>query len=176
MIITSHIAVTELVARAFGLSGTDYLLAHFFGWGIDIDHLVTQFRHFVQEVKEAYQRWKRRKWLEKWLPYRLVIFLDRFNKKRSAITEPRSFIQEPMGVVLIFMLSAIINNFVPVVFLFIHFLMDAVMKFNKYPLAPLTKRLRFKGPVPDNTVLEYFFSSLLLIVCIVWRLLSGFNT
>lgn len=174
MLIPSHIAATEILARGLNLSGTNYFLAHLFGWGIDIDHVVTQFRYFVEELKISYKRWKKRHILEKFLPHRLVIFLDRFNKKRSELAEPRSWIQEPMGIFLILILSVIINNYIPVVFLFIHFLMDAVMRFNKYPLSPFTKRLKFQGWLPNTTYAEYLISGVMLIGLIVWRLMTGF--
>jgi len=174
MLIPSHIAATEILCRLLKIKGTDYFLAHLFGWGIDIDHIVTQFKYFVEELKRSYRRWKRRRSLEKFLPHRLVIFLDKFNKKRSAVAEPRSWIQEPMGIVLILLLSIIINNYVPVLFLFVHFLMDAVMRFNKYPLAPFTKKLRFKGWLPNTTYAEYIISSFVLFALIIWRLVTGF--
>ena len=174
MLIPSHIAVTEILARNLNLNGKNYLLAHFFGWGIDIDHVVTQFRHFVEELKLSYKRWRRRQWLEKFLPHKVIIFLDRFNKQRSAIAEPRSWIQEPMGIFLILVLSIIIHNYIPVLFLFIHFLMDAVMRFNKYPLAPFTRKLKFRGWIPNTTYIEYLISGLALIGLIFWRLMTGF--
>ncbi|MDZ7798526.1 MAG: hypothetical protein U5L76_02815 [Patescibacteria group bacterium] len=172
MLITSHIAVTEILCRILKLSGSDYLLAHLFGWGIDIDHIVTQLKYFIEDIKLSYHHWKKRHWLEKFLPHRLVIFLDKFNKKRSAISEPRSWIQEPTGILLILGLSLIINNYIPVLFLFIHFLMDAVMRFNKYPLAPFTKKLKFKGWLPNTSYTEYMISSLILAFLIIWRLIG----
>ncbi|MFH1367435.1 MAG: hypothetical protein ABIH38_05670 [Patescibacteria group bacterium] len=174
MLIPSHIAVTEIIARALNLGGTNYLLAHLFGWGIDIDHIVTQFRHFIVELKLSYKRWKRRQWLEKFLPHRILIFLDRFNKQRSAVTEPRSWIQEPMGIILILVLSILIRNYIPVLFLFIHFLMDSIMSFTKYPFSPITKRLKYKGWIPTNTYIEYILSSFVLIILIIWRLMTRF--
>lgn len=174
MMAPSHIAATEILARALNLSGTNYLLAHFFGWGIDIDHIVTQFRFFIEEIRISYKSWKRRHWLKKYLPHRLVLFLDRFNKKRSELAEPRSWIQEPMGIILILVLSVIIRNYIPVLFLFVHFLMDSLMRFNKYPFSPITKRLKFKGWIPTNTSTEYIISGFILIILIVWRLVTGF--
>lgn len=174
MLIPSHIVVTELVARSLHLSGTNYLLAHFFGWGIDIDHIFTQFRYFWEDIKIGIRRSKRRQLLAKFLPHKWLYFLDRFNKKRSKITEPRSWFQEPMGILLILVLSVIIRNYIPVLFVFIHLLMDYVMRFTKYPFSPITKRIKFKGWIPTNTYAEYIISGFAMAILIVWRLVTGF--
>jgi len=174
MLIPSHIAVTEILCRVLNLSGTNYLLAHLFGWGVDIDHIFTQFRHFVQEIKEGIKKSKRRQILEKFFPHRWILFLDRFVKRRSEVAEPRSWIQEPMGIILILVLSVIIRNYVPVLFLFIHFLMDSIMRFTKYPFSPITKRLKFKGWIPTNSSAEYIIGGFLLAILIIWRLVTGF--
>jgi len=172
MLVTTHIAATEILCRFLKLSGSDYLLAHLFGWGIDIDHIITQFKFFIEDLKISYKHWKRRHWLEKLLPHRLVIFLDRFNKKRSAISEPRSWIQEPSGIILILALSLIINNYVPVLFLFIHFLMDLIMSGHKYPLAPFSRKLKFKGFIPMCSYAEYIIGGTILAFLIIWRLVG----
>ncbi|MFA5070649.1 MAG: hypothetical protein WC528_05215 [Patescibacteria group bacterium] len=174
MLIPSHIVASEILARALNLSGTNYLLAHLFGWGIDIDHIFTQFRYFWEDVKASIRRNKRRQLLGKFLPHKWILFLDRFNKKRSEITEPRSWIQEPMGIILILILSILIRNYIPVLFLFIHFLMDSIMRFTKYPFSPITKRLKFKGWIPTNTSAEYIISGFLLAGLIIWRLIMDF--
>lgn len=170
----SHIIATELVCRALGLSGTNYLLAHFFGWGVDVDHIINQFSLFIEEVKSAYINWKKRHFLKKFIPYRILVFIDRFSKKADIVGETRSWIQEPTGILFVLVLSIIIKNYIPVLFLFIHFLMDSLMRFNKYPLAPFTKKLKFKGWIPTNTYAEYIIGGFVMAILIIWRLVAGF--
>ncbi len=174
MLIPSHIVATELLARALNLNGTNYLLAHLFGWGIDFDHVVTQFKYFVEELKASYKRWKKRHIIKKFLPHRLIIFLDRFNKERSAISEPRSWIQDPVGILFILILSIVINNYIPIVFLFVHFLMDLIMSGHKYPLAPFSNKLKFKGWLPMCTRVEYIIGGVFSFFLIIWRMITGF--
>ena len=174
MLATTHIAFTEILARLLGLHGSTYFLAHLFGWGVDIDHLLFHLKDFRKNFSDYLNRKKHTRFWRKYMPHSIIIFLDRHIKQLSSYKVPRSFIQEPFGIALTLVLSVFIRNYVPVVFLFMHFLLDSIMKFNKYPLAPFTKRLKYSGFFKTNTQKEYILSGFLLLILIIWRMFTGF--
>jgi len=153
MLFMSHYAVTEIVSRALGLSGWQLILAYIFGVLVDLDHF------FIKAVRQN-------------LSY---IFKSGFKKTFPRGFYNKTFIQEPIFIIFLWLLGIFIHNFIPAIFLSVHWFLDALYQFEKRPLAPFSRKLSFQGFIKSRTTFEYVVSIVLAIIFLIWRLISGFG-
>lgn len=108
MTILTHILVTALVAKAMNLSGNDLVWAYAFGVLPDLDHLV-KIPAYIKKNKFG---------IERHFPW-------------------RTFLQEPIMLIPVFVYSLFIHNWVPFIFFTMHILMDYLISYEKHPFSPL---------------------------------------
>jgi flagellar biosynthesis protein FlhB len=149
----SHYAVTEIVSRSLGLSGWQLILAYIFGVLVDLDHFL------IKGVRQNLGH----------------IFKSGFNKTFPRGFYNKTFIQEPIFIIILWIFGIFIHNFIPAIFLSIHWLMDSLCRFEKRPLAPFSKKLSFRGFLEFNTRIEYIISVIVALTLLIWRLITGFG-
>ncbi len=110
MTIVTHVLVTALGVNALGLHGRDAALAYAFGVAPDIDHVV-KLRSYLKAV-------------------------GLHNRKGYYW---RSSLQEPVALLWIIPLCAILATVVPIVFFLVHMALDYSVGYEKMPLYPYSR-------------------------------------
>lgn len=108
MTIISHVLITALGVKAMNLTGNDLFYAYAFGVLPDLDHIVKIPRYLKENKLKIVRHFH-------W----------------------RTFFQEPIMLLPVFVFGLLVQSWVPFVFFSIHVLMDYLMSFEKLPFAPL---------------------------------------
>jgi hypothetical protein len=108
MTIFSHVFITALGVKAMNLTGSDLIYAYAFGVLPDLDHLV-----------------------------RIPSYLKDNGLKIVRKYPWRTFLQEPIMLMPIFVYSVFIKSWTPFIFFGLHVLLDYFADYEKMPLAPL---------------------------------------
>ena len=157
MLITSHLAATTglLVGANYigiDLNATTIFATCLLGVGIDIDHVTIKHKKSIRRLKEYKSN-----------PKNFVQGKENLH----------TILQEPMAVILVFIISLIIffysNNvsiFLPAVALLVHVLMDSILNFENQLLWPFSKK-GFKGPFKQGVKTEAVVGIILSTVSVI---------
>jgi hypothetical protein len=100
----AHIFITLILIQLMHLTGLNIFLAFLFGVLIDLDHVL-----------------------------RFPAYFKKYGFRYVKNFYFRTFVQEPVMLVIIVPLCFIINNFVPLIFFASHLLLDYLMEYEKKP-------------------------------------------
>jgi len=157
MLTTSHLAATTgllIGANYVGidLNTTTISLTYLLGVAIDIDHATIKHKKSIGRLKE----------------YK--------NNPKSFVQGKENLhtlLQEPIAVMLAFMISLIIfffyknvSIFLPAIALLVHVLMDSILNFENQLLWPLSKK-GFRGPLKQSVKIEAVIGTILSIILII---------
>ncbi|KKQ93650.1 MAG: hypothetical protein UT66_C0027G0011 [candidate division CPR2 bacterium GW2011_GWC1_39_9] len=144
MLIPTHLFVTTCVAFELHLTGTELITAYIFGVLIDLDHLTK-----IKRLRE------KDFWLAKGK------FCD------------HTWLHEPLGLIVVILISIIIQSKIPVIFYSIHFFMDHfLLKAKSMPFLPFRQKVYSWGFIPSGSKVEWFLAPLFIIISIylAWNL------
>lgn len=144
MLIQSHFIATTLMANALSLNQKELVLAYIFGVMIDFDHLL-------------------------WSENRKEMFYKGAWRGRSE-NNLHTIVHEPIFGIVVFLISILFSSFIPLIFWFLHILLDTLVISHKQPLRPFKSKTYKYGILPAATRLEWITSSAGVVILA----LSGF--
>ena len=147
MLITSHLVVTLSLGAALSLGKPELFVALISGVGIDLDHILVN-KKWIQDIKDIIK-----------------------GKQPTRGINQHSWLQEVLvGGIVATLVGIIISNiwieirwWILPLFLFIHILMDAIMKFNHWPFVPFSK-YKYSGWLTSGTKIELVLSTIGLLI------------
>jgi hypothetical protein len=152
MLITSHLLATLILSQALSLSNSEIFPAIIGGVAIDLDHL------FINN-----------KWKQDTKNFLTVKKLDTGINQHSWLQELvfGGFVGIVAGLIISYFFSSI-RFWVFPVFILLHIFLDALMKFDHWPLVPLNN-FKYQGFINAGTKHEIILSPLLLLLYVVVR-------
>lgn len=141
MNIIAHIFLTLILVDIMNLTGLNLGLAFLFGVLVDIDHL-----------------------------FKIPSYLKKYGFKFVKGHHFRTFIQEPIILIVLIPLCFIFKNYVPILFFVAHLVLDYVMEYEKKPFGFLSE-YTVRGFVTSFSIHEITITISLVLVYLAMKFL-----